>query len=77
MKSSKNMKTYNGEFITAHAHIHSSKLSSEGEFHYFLVLHFIWNLIKSIDHRAELYFNTPKSLADLYLRHSIFTKLPV
>ena len=41
MKSSKNMKTYNGEFITAHAHIHSSKLSSEGEFHYFLVLHFI------------------------------------
>lgn len=75
MKSSKNMKTYNGEFITAHAR--TSKLSSEGEFHYFLVLHFIWNLINSIDHCVELYFNTPKSLADLYLRHSIFTKLTV
>lgn len=80
MKSSKNMKTYNGEFITGrhtHTHTHTSKLSSEGEFHYFLVLHFIWNLINSVCHCVELYFNTPKSLADLYPRHSIFTKLTV
>jgi hypothetical protein len=68
MKSSKNMKTYNGQLIRAHT---SSKLSSEGEFHYFLVVYFIWNLINSIDHCVELYFKIPNSLADLYPKHSI------